>query len=244
MKPAILLILLCACSHPSDDAAPSDLARVRAQRDQFCASFDPQSVTRCDRITFVSMMSAACGKDYNLEAYEENGKWNRDETHSCYQEGESSSECSFDGYLGVLHALRSDRGAIKRMQLHLEANGYRCGEGEPSATDISPLKSVIEYMAGQSLTGITDPFAGFRGHLLASYIWLRHEIGLKTIGDGAALSILRHEIPSSPFYAAIAGDQAAAVDRLMNFPAPYSNYWGSAPDAVIYAVSVKILDEK
>ena len=121
------------------------------------------------------------------------------------------------------------------MQDRLSNNSWLCGEGPEGVTSIRPLESVI---SGASLT---NDLLGFRGHLLASYIWLKKRMnGYNNPVEKAGLALLRKEIPSSPFYAAIDGDQAAAVDALLNFPTPYSQFWGSAPDSVIYVVSASI----
>lgn len=239
---AIAFIFSCSSNH--DAASPSDLEQVKNRRDAYCASFDPNSVARCDRITFVALMSAACGRDYGLAEYEQEGKWHRDQSHRCYQDGESKSECSFDGYLSVLHAMVSGfSGGLRRMQEKLESSDWVCGEGSEEVTPIKPLKSVIERMSGASFSeddAIVE--TGFRGHLLASYNWLRKRIGMKEIpGVYAALYA---ETPKSPFYAALAVDEAGAVRNLMDFPAPYSQFWGSAPDSTMYAATVAILEGK
>ena len=235
------LLLALSCGKKDSDAEPSDLERVQKHRDELCATFDPQTVERCDRITFVALMATACGRDYGLAGYEENGKWNRD-TAPCYPQ-DSKSECSLDGYLSVLHYITKmrDREALQRMYSRLDSNGWICGEGPESVTSIKPLKSVIEHMTGASFVDEADAtITGFRGHLLASYMWLRERVGMDILpGTYQALAA---DVPSSPFYAALAGDKSRAVDRLLDFPAPYSQFWGSAPDSVVYATSVAIIE--
>lgn len=222
------------------------MERVQKHRDELCATFDPQTVERCDRITFVALMATACGKDFNLASYEENGKWNRD-TAPCYPQ-DSKSECSLDGYLSVLHYITKmrDREALQRMYSRLDSNGWICGEGPESVTSIKPLKSVIEHMTGASFVDEADASVlGFRGHLLASYIWLKRRVyGSNNAVERAALEVLYKDVPQSPFYAALVGDKTGAVEKLLDFPSPYSTWWGSAPDAVLYSVSTAILEAK
>lgn len=242
MRFLLPILFILSCSHPQD-AAPSDMDAVKSHRDYLCATFDPATVERCDRITFVALMAAACGKEFGLNAYEKDlGVWHRD-TSACYPE-DSKSECSLDGYLSVLHAAVQRPELVSRMQSALESSEWICGEGPESVTSIRPLKSTIERMSGASMTEEADAsITGFRGHLLASYLWLKRKVyGSNNLAEKAVLNGLHRDIPASPFLAALDADGVGAVENLMRFPAPYSQFWGSAPDSVIYAASVAIIE--
>ena len=155
MKPAILLILLCACSHPSDDATGVDFTDLKAHRQEIVQSFDEAKLERCDRITFVSLFDAY-GRQIDLFKYQgPAGKWNRD-IEPCFKDGQdvgSSSECSLDGYLSVMHALwsRKDMHSLQQMHDHLSSNNWKCGDGDTSATDILALAPILRHMLGQAL---------------------------------------------------------------------------------------------
>jgi hypothetical protein len=73
-------------------------------------------------------------------------------------------------------------------------------------------------------------------------MWLRKRVGMSYIP--ATFDVLYKDIPRSPFYAALAGDEQGAIRNLLDFPAPYLRFWGSAPDSTMYAASVAILEGK
>lgn len=224
------------------------MQRVKAQRDAYIQAFDETKIARCDRVTFAALASAF-GAHGDIAKFEtEPGLWERD-AQTCFKDGQdlgSKSECSLDGYLSVLHAALSmqDMSVPRRMFERLEARGWTCGEGPEAVTSIKPLKSTIERMIGARLGEDADAtVTGFRGHLLASYILLQKRLrGSYTLAEKAALKVLYADVPTSPLYAALADDEAGAVRNLLSFPAPYSRFWGSAPDDVVFIVSTKILE--
>lgn len=236
-----LLAFACGVQPPSH----TDLERVQARRDYLVAHFDQTGIERCDRITFAAL-AAASGAGNDISGFEKpEGKWNRD-TKRCYP-ADSKSECSLDGYLSVLlyAATHKDTALVRRMRSFLESSDYICGKGPESVTSIGKLRSIIDLLAGSSLALTSDSLLGFRGHLLANYLWLKRKIyGQNNAFEKGLLWTLYKDAPRSPFLAALAGKTQEAIDNLNDFPTPYSDLWGSAPDNVIYMATVAILEGK
>ena len=234
-------LLLCSCGHHVSQDTSSGFADIQAQRDAYVASFTAESITKCDRLTFTAIMESVTDGKTTLSYENPVGKWNRD-TQPCYP-AESSSECSLDSYLSVLHyATAHDRSIMQRMGQYLPARKWLCGEGPSGVTDISKLKGVIQ--AGYALAPQSDDaLVGFQGNLAASYIWLQKRIrGSNTLAEIAAAKLLSADTPRNPFLSAVAGDKERTIANLRDFPTPVSQFWGSAPDDVIYVVSAYILE--
>ena len=122
---------------------------------------------------------------------------------------------------------------------------------ESLAYEKPELKGMIEKISGQaSLAESADAIGGFQGHLLASYIWLDARISGQVSGiELDALNVLTSQTPQSPFFSALYhrfsdGNQDGTLELMRSWNTPYSNFWGSAPDSVMFTVTTAILEGK
>jgi hypothetical protein len=249
-----ILMLLGGCRHEAQKS-PAATEDLRQEYETRCARVEINKITRCDRVTFVGLLAAFCpGREGELARYENPaGKWNRD-TETCWPT-DSSSETSRDGYLSVLHKAFSDADIVKRIVKYAEPNDWNTGEGPDGVQNIWPLAPTMRLMLdGQRLQEDSDqlPFlAGFRGHLVGSYILLRGRIkgSIGPLEYQFAEQLAAEDVESvrkwgkSPFFSALVhrfsdGDQTEAENILRNFPEGESPYgWGSCPNDIYWILS-------
>lgn len=245
--------ILLSCSRHRDYESKQSLTDAQEYRDRLCEGYSVKSVPRCDRVTFDALISAFCpGKQDSVKRFElEPGVWHRD-TRPCYADGQdigSKSECSLDGYLAVLtySITTGDQGVPRRMLRHLEDSGWYCGEGDTGATLVAPLSPLIRRAAGSLDIAFADPFAGFRGHLLAMWIWNDARLSGGLIRGGqTAINRLVAKNPTSPFYASLAhrwydGDYNDALTKLFNL-SECKSLWGSCPLEAYVAMTVAVME--
>ena len=247
MRLILTILLLAGCSYEKHSPISNDL---QSEFEKRCERVSIEGITRCDRVTFVALLSAFCptrAEEFKRYEYPE-GKWNRD-VSSCYP-NDSASETSRDGYLSVLQALKSsnDYSALRRIIDYAEPRGGSTGEGDEGIVNIWPLMGTIHQMAGDKpLDGASDQLAilnGFRGAQIANYLLLKGRInGYLGVLEMEFAEKLDAQVPHSPWYSAIYhkyhdGDQSFALEGLKNFPtedAPYG--WGSCPNDIYWILT-------
>ena len=180
----------------------------------------------------------------------------------CYP-GLSSSEASREMYIGWLHLIWKNRDSTTLSQLieYGNRNNWVFGEGDQSLTNMSPLVPIIERMQdsfqiSDLSTQIDSVLSGFRGHVVADYIWLVGRVTGK-IGplELVTLKALVEASPGDPFYQALLhrftdGDQTAALTALSNtqifpidkIPVTESFGWGSCPDWLYYLIARGVIE--
>jgi len=218
--------------------------------------------SRCDTLTFKALLSVYSRVD--LSSYETNGRWDRSDT-PCYPES-SRSSISYDGILSVLHYIVStgDEPMLDRLIAYGEKTGWILGEGPDEYTHLGHIAPTVynlkytffltDYVTDLDLKEL---LSGFRGHLLASFIWL----SLRTDGkvnqlELEALEQLVNASEVNPFYQALYhrvtdGDQREALDTLLNaaefeeggiYDRESVFGWGSAPASAYYLYVLSIIE--
>lgn len=253
---AILAYFLSSCgkSHPKEDEPiTSKLELYRTA--------DMSMVTPCDSGTFWTH-AAAVGVHKELVAVLEQtpGRIERFK-EPCYP-NESKSEASREMYIGWLHFIWSSRDspALKRLIAYGDSHGWIFGEGPSDLVDMTPLRVIIYLMdrkmnltlaADASDEDLNKTLAGFKGHVLASYLWLWGRVN-NQIGP-LGMSTIRSLVdasPGNPMYQALLhrftdGDQTVASGILNNeenfpsneIPKGMANFgWGSCPDWLMYLI--------
>ena len=230
-------------------------AHVSAPQDPTVKDLDPtaqyysKNITdqvfpeRCDKLTFLALVSAS-GVKQDLSPYEkESGRFERD-VNPCYP-NDSVSQISRDAYLSILHHIWTykDHAMLDRIISYGKAHDWIMGEGPTGYTDISLLAPTINKMDQifhdqnipgdkdnpstpalafqlQSDSTIQHTLAGFQGHLLANYVWLQGRIkGGIDSSELLALKALVLAAPKNPLYNALYhrftdGKQSLAIGTL------------------------------
>ena len=176
----LITIVLFGCgSHDSQDTT-NPLDPVINKGAMYSKSIsDSMYLARCDKLTFKATLSTYLPQNIeNLEVAP--GKWLRD-VPDCYPK-ESASQVSFEGILGVLHHIWSTKDCAMATRLvdYGALHNWVMGLGPTAETDASllgPTASDIQVAICNNeslmLTGsIDDVLSGYKGHILASWIWL------------------------------------------------------------------------
>lgn len=267
----LLVLVLFACGHKQKDTQDTSLlGQAQSKGDTIYGQVSDRIYReRCDKLTFKGMLSAYSSQ--NLDPYESNGQWIRDDL-PCYPTY-SVSSISLDGVLGVLHHIVATRDAarLNRLISYGEAHNWIMGQGPSEYTNIYALVPFIyslkkklsladENMNLVDLSVQTQEIlSGFRGHLLADYIWLTMEKDGQ-IGE-LELQLLKQLVsasPGEPMYQALLhrvvdGDQTIALTLLLTDPTYDDSTvmrndsafgWGSQPAAVSYLVTLAIVEGK
>lgn len=262
MKFLILLIVAtaalsfgCGKSKPEKNLPITD-------RLELYKTADLSTVPRCDSATFWTH-AGAVGVKFDISTIEKvPGRIER-HTNSCYPEGSRTSS-SREMYIGWLHYIwtTKDFAALKRIKEYGNSNGWIFGEGPRDFVDMSPLIPIIYLMVnkmnlteGNNLT-FDDTLSGFKGHVLASYLWLWGRVNGQIGPLGmSTLRSLEAANPDDPMYQALLhrftdGDFSLAKTILDNkdiFPedrAPETKAsfgWGSCPDWLYYLITDGII---
>lgn len=260
----VLLGFLFACG--TSAKKPIDNSSMNQARDK--GAFYAERIAddiykeRCDKLTFKAHLSST-GYKQDLSALENNGKWKRDE-EPCYPDN-SKSEISFDGLVGVLHNIvaNQDKAMFDRLVAYGTQHNWIMGEGMVELTNMYVLLPTVyriqAKLALDDTQSLDDALSGFRGHLLASFVWLQDRISGKiTVAEMEAVDQLYSVSPEDPMYSALYhrftdGDQDATIDILLNSPVfPINELpletgvfgWGSAPASVYYLVTLAIIEGK
>ena len=264
----ITISLLCSCGTKQKQSQPSSALDQAHSKGEFYISKITDDIykERCDKLTFKSLYGTAAyileGIEVDLSALDDNGKWNRDSA-PCYPK-DSVSGISFDGLVGVLHYIlaHKDSKMLDQLISYGDSHGWIMGDGPKEYTNAYVLIPMIYNMKTHiSLVDspITDILKGFKGHLLADYLWLEAEKdGSLGDADMEALKQLNLASPDDPMYSSLYhrftdGDQSHALDILLNnaaFPGDVLPMdtgvfdWGSAPASVYYLVTLTIIEGK
>jgi hypothetical protein len=258
------LLLVASCSRSDTKTDPTILEQARPMWVEACSTYQPSQTTKCDRSTFVAWMSVACNKDFGIQEYKkEPGVYWRD-TSDCYGQGESRSQCSRDAYLGIIFYayISNDIQTLEEIYDYGKDHGWTMCQGAESATnirDLSPILSSIlekkensEKMSddwsddSQKEKAIPNPLAGFRGHLLAGYLWLD-----ATYHKGSVQSLLmqqlHNETNASPYFSALYhrysdnNDQSGTLSRMRDVPRETGIFWQGSPWQYHVAASYAVM---
>ena len=227
---------------------------------------DAVFLKRCDKLAFKPYLTVA-GITQDLSPFEQNGKWNRD-VSPCYPDS-SSGSISFDGMIAVFHHILTtkDTAMLNRFIDYAEKHDWVVGEGEyANQLVLAPIAYQLKkVISGQTLTDIeiqmstmTDVLTGFRGHLLASYLYLQGRMkgNLNDI-ELHAMQRLWEANMQDPMYVSLwhryyDGNQNEAALLLLNRPefpdtipmTDGSFGWGSSPTSVYFLLSLAIIEGK
>lgn len=235
--------MLPACSR-SDEGETHGIEHYKMWRDTVCQEFDPMTITRCDRATFHVLMNAMCGKPLPTEYEYPSGKWNRD-VKPCYP-NDSSSETSFDTYLSVKMA--RDDAAMSRVITYAKPLGWDTGLPAGGVGNIAPLIPLMGVYLQSSTTPNLGAISGFRGHLIANWLWEWAYIqGGLNAGEIEILHQLHKKTPSSPYFSCLfrrfsGKDQQHTLDLMKNINANSNFGWGSSRPEIFIALSVACLE--
>lgn len=137
----------------------------------------------CDSLGFTSLAKIAGGaSDVDIyKAEGEPGRWYRNESHQCYDLGQSKSDISKDMFIMLWPYLyiKGDKSALQRIWDYGQANGWVMGRGYYSRTYLTPaLVLVLQEMILKSsllpeATPSQDKKAGYEKHLDAIAIFTR-----------------------------------------------------------------------
>jgi len=256
----LALLLVAACGRHDDGPADKTiLEQAKPYYDEACASYQPSQTPRCDRATFVASQTTLCGDHYGLAQYEITpGQWMRDTTE-CYPD-ESKSQCSRDTYLWVMFDAykRGDFARLQRIKDYGEAHDWVMCVGDDDRVSIKPLVSLLnKILDGQNLVGeadampddldvVTKALAGFRGHLVAGYLWFRGDV-LHGLTTNVTLRLIKEETPASPWFSSLFHrfdskdtDQGGTLELLKVADGDYG--WGSSPPQFHKAATYKVLE--
>jgi hypothetical protein len=258
-KLILIVALLCSCSHEQHKTKPTSLLQRAEEKGEriYAHITDDIYIQRCDKLTFKALLSVY--REQNVSGFEHPaGVWHRDNS-DCYPEF-SRSSISFDGILSVLHHAVStnDLSLLDRLINYGNDVEWILGEGPREYTDMHLLVPMIFNLRYNVLTlsSVEDALSGFRGHLLASYIWL----SLRTDGklndlELQALKELVDASPDDPMYVSLLhratdGEQKEALETLLSHvdfeeEGIYGRDgvfgWGSAPASVYYLITLAII---
>lgn len=268
IKYLIFLALAFACGSKEKKPQENPVAlQAHVKGQNYCMQItDSIFKERCDKITFKALVSVNCPQD--LSKFEVNGRWERD-SQQCYPK-DSRSSISRDGLISVLHYIwtKQDHDMIQRLMEYGEAHNWIMGEGPTEYTDAIILTPIIYHMHDKiqkkgdlvaDLVPTTEDIAqSFKGHLLASYVWLMARVndGYIDYAGKVLLGKLYNSAPSDPMYAALQhrfldGNQTETYFILLNDPTFTVNEfpmetgvfnWGSAPTSVYYLISLAIAE--
>lgn len=237
----LTLNLLCSCGHHASQDTKLNFTDLQHQRDQIVATYNTETITKCDYATFALLYNAFGGKADLTGLEDPSGKWNRN-AQPCYPT-ESNSETSLDTYLMALQYAASthDMGLVDRIVAYAEPQDWVTGAGPVGITSILPLVPV--------LGGMQLAVSSFRSDLLAVYILLTGRLnGDISTMDVDTLKLLNKETPGNPLYLAILhrftdGDQTDTVDYLQTMSHTVgATGWGSCPYEVLFTVVVGIME--
>ena len=261
----VLFIAGCSKGH-ADDTTGSSLADINLV---YLAGGDASLAPACDFATFATHAAALGNHPEYVTALEaSSGVLIRNPKTTCYPM-DSAATISREGYIGWLHYIWStkDAAALDRIKTYGDANSWIFGEGSPEMVDMTPLRPIIALMQSKmslmavgTVSDITEQLqgtlSGFRGHVLASYLWLWGRVaGQMGVAGRAAITQIYDSNKNDPIYAALYArwvgvdfDSAEALLKdTTHFPtdvAPItlsSFGWGSCPDFLTFLISYAII---
>ena len=191
----------------------------------------------CDSLGFTSLckMSGGCQDVDIYKAEGEPGRWYRNESHQCYDLGQSKSDISKDMFIMLWPYLylKGDKEALRSIWDYGQANGWVMGRGYYSRTYLVPaLVLVLQEMILRSYSDTPEPVipkkAGYEKHLDVIAIFTRGIMrGGISEADYELLRIYQNESPNNALVKALYhkykdGNQAETIAILLDeklFPA-------------------------
>lgn len=258
-----LIAMLLSCGHHKSQKTKSPLDQVMEQRafivNKIITMSDEEIYKhRCDKLTFKALLSAF-GPKQALEAFLYDDAVHRDTT-PCFPE-ESRSEVSLDPILMMLHHIVTykDEALFDELYRIGELRDWIMADGPTEYTNIYILIPPIERIKSDFALADNDYqsiLAGYRGHITALLIHLQGRLkgGISEI-EYQTLKLIYESNTENPLYSAIyhkyteGGDQSHTINLLNKyfefgiFPIGEAKFaWGSAPDAILYIVTVGIME--
>jgi hypothetical protein len=187
----------------------------------------------CDSLGFTSLckISGGCSEADIYKAEGDPGRWYRNETHDCYDLGQSKSDISKDMFIMLwpYFYLKKDKPALQRIWDYGQANGWVMGRGYYSRTYLTPpLVLVLQEMLIRSFADYPEPGpiettkAGFEKHLDAIAIFTRGLLrGGISDSDYELLRIYSEDNPRNALFLALknrykTGDQSETIKILLD----------------------------
>jgi len=239
------------------------MTNLRAKAEFYKSKISDEVFTkRCDKLAFKPYLSNS-GLVQDLSGFEDNGRWSRD-VEPCYPEF-SGGTISFDGLVAVMHHIwtTKDEAMLDRFIVYSESHAWIVGEGTfADQTIMSPLSYQMkaEFVKSRNLNttqDITNMLKGFRGHLLASLIWLEGRMnGSLNELEMTLLTQLYQVGPDDPMYVGLYhrftdGDQTKTIEILLKssvFPNDHLPMedgvfgWGSSPASIYYLICIDVIE--
>jgi hypothetical protein len=191
----------------------------------------------CDSLGFTSLckMSGGCQDVDIYKAEGEPGRWYRNESHQCYDLGQSKSDISKDMFIMLWPYLylKGDKEALRSIWDYGQTNGWVMGRGPLSRTYMVPaLTLVLQEMILRSYSDTPEPVipkkAGYEKHLDLIAIFTRGIMrGGISEADYELLRVYSNESPDNSLVKALYhkykdGNQAETIAILLDeklFPA-------------------------
>jgi hypothetical protein len=185
----------------------------------------------CDSLGFTSLckMSGGCSEADIYKAEGEPGRWYRNESHQCYDLGQSKSDISKDMFIMLWPYLylKGDKPALRRIWDYGQANGWVMGRGPLSRTYmVPPLVLVLQEMILRSYSDTVEPTipskAGYEKHLDVMAIFTRGIMrGGISEADYELLRVYGNESPDNALLKALYhkykdGNQAETIAILLD----------------------------
>jgi hypothetical protein len=248
-------ILLFGCGSESKKTSPATSDNIEKLRSKY-QFYQQQNKTKVDNNGFIetdscdSLIFSALAnvKDVKLTAAElEPGKWLRRPTEypECYSSGESRSNISRDGLLGVIYwaVYHKDSNTLKRLWDYGESHNWVMGEQGWTHSIYVPDHIALlaqalyytsngkyDYTARFVIMPEFTPETGFRAHLQQLQLLIRKKIYNKD--ESFANKVrqkLKEQNPKNPLHQFLGGDEQVAVQLLLDlFPndrLPNSSDW-------------------
>jgi hypothetical protein len=218
---------------------------------------------RCDELAFRPYLTIA-GITQDLSPWENNGRWyrNRSSDAPCYP-NYSPGTISFDGLIAVFHHIWTvkDKDMLNRYIAYSSAHYWVVGDGLYSNQILTyPIVThMVAKMGLINIPSLDDILQSYKGHLLASYIYLEGRMnGKLDEAEYQAAESLFNSNNQDPMYSALwhrfsDGIQDDTLTLLLNrpeFPATIIPTdagvfnWGGEPAIVAYLLALSIVEGK
>jgi len=232
------LFFLSCSGHSTKKPSPDKLAllneRVTLYKELFKTVIDKDGfieTTRCDSLIFTGLSNLQA----NLTAAElESGRWLRRPISypECYDEGESRSNISRDGLLGVIYFAieNKDLDMLKRLWRYGESNYWVMGKGGWQHSIYTPDHISLLAQAIYKLSnGANDysirlakfpkltPGEGFEAHLQEIFLLIRDKVYESNILADDIKNQLATLNPENPLMQVMNNDKDKAIDLLLKY---------------------------
>jgi hypothetical protein len=269
----IFFVLLCGCKEKEPKQYNYELSDIQSRSDYYCEhSPEPRDlVDPGDLLTVKGIFDAFCRRE-DVEKHVYSPGFIHRDTKPVFPDY-SRSECSVEAVLSwlVSRVERMDYVQIEDFWAYMEANDWICGEGPEKYTKMPQLRPLVKEILEKSGSIPKDQYevlelasadsrVGYRGNVLALYIWV-HGYSLKYIEGWhlAALKELASLVPQSPFYQSLVGcydwsenyqialnimgdEERFPVDRLPEKVNEGLWDWSQFPQIPLYAMTRRVLE--